>query len=1617
MKCIFLFTLPLLLSINHASAATRTLTGSGTVAWTAANWGGGLPASGDGCTITPTGNLTITGVPTVSISSLTISASNYTVTLQSSSASTITLTSSTTTFYINSNLTLGNYVSINCNADNVNATLNIAAGKTFNVGANSFTFKGGIISNNTTNKIDNAAGGVVTFNRYGNQAIPRGTYNGTLVLGGSGVKTWQGYTSTTCNGTLLYTGTATTSGTGGISVSNTTTVEYAGSGAQTINQADYDYLDAPGVLKINNTFGVTLAYSRKAMTLNMAAGLLNLGNYNLTLTTGSAVAGSPFSATKMVRTNGTGYLINTYATGGSFTYPIGESSNYTPVSLSLSNNTASGTVGARVTNSTHPNMNTPVAPISYLSRYWSFNSNGLGTNYSYTGTFSYPSANISGTESQLKYSVWNTSSWFQHDAGSSATSNVLTISTPVTYAMAPLSYDVTGRYGMGCTDPTLSGASQASAVCGSGSATINLTGMVANSTGNAIDYTINGVAQPQVTGINADGSGNASFSTSSLTTANNGQALVITKITNGSCYTDFSQTVTLNVKSKLNGDYTIAPAGDYQTFAAAVSDLINCGVDPAATYVTFTASSATYNEQIAISTFSNPNNVDVTFQSLTGNNADVTLTYPSSSSVGNNYTLQVNGADHLIFKNMTIARTGSNTYANVVNISGDASYNRFDNIIFSGRTGSYANTAALVYSDDNNTGNANNTFDGCYFLNGSAGIWYESTSTSYLKPNLTVQNSTFENYRYGMYMEYLQGVTITGNTFTNAASYNSASTQGIYAFYVNNALSITRNTFVYTSSTNTEGIELQACVGTAGYVGDVSNNMIIVGGTNTVNGINAGSLTAYKNIYFNSVYNTGTNASSASALYQNGSSNTNIQNNILYATVGLAIEILTTGGIGVCDYNDLYSTGANLGYWSANRVDLAAWQSASGKDAHSVSGDPAFTSATDLHCTSGSASSNAGIVIAGISNDFDGDNRQTGTAPVDGPDIGADEFSGCIDLTWTGTLGTDWDTPGNWSCLIVPTSTSDITIPDVANQPEVSSTATSVCRSITIDAGASVTVNSGKDLSVYGNWTNNGVSDVGTGTVVFTVSTPQAQTINGATTFGNLTINNSSGVTINDPTQVTGVLTPTSGTLICTGMLTLKSSSSGTALIAGTGSGSVTGQVTMERYMASRLGYHYYSSPFTNTPITEFTDELGTLTTGNPYINDDFNNNPNPFPNFFLYNEGRDVPFMNIGWEGAGANLDIMRGYCINFGVSTTPLTTTVKNTALGPVNSGAYNFTVTHTTSSDPSADGWNLVGNPYASPIDWLATNGWTKANVDDAVYCFKPSTQYAGTYTSFVNGNGTNDGSRYIASMQGFFVKAKISAGPSGAPFGVTNDVRIPALTSVFHKTLSNNPSLRLKGYNAANAIKADETVIYFDPLATFMFDSNLDAYKMLNNDPTYPNIFSRDSSIYSLSISALPPLTNTDVVIPLGFTTKTSGTYTIEATEMLNFDPSLHIYLEDNQTSTIQDLTLNPQYTFSINVNDPLYRFFIRFSPAILTGIEENGSSFAEAWSSGKDIFVNYSNPASQKTEISIYNMLGQKVISSEQAAIGTSQFTIEEPGCYIVNLISGSKIYQKKVVIL
>jgi GEVED domain len=132
------------------------------------------------------------------------------------------------------------------------------------------------------------------------------------------------------------------------------------------------------------------------------------------------------------------------------------------------------------------------------------------------------------------------------------------------------------------------------------------------------------------------------------------------------------------------------------------------------------------------------------------------------------------------------------------------------------------------------------------------------------------------------------------------------------------------------------------------------------------------------------------------------------QNNILVnsqnTTGAFGFYSLGTGNISsaTVNRNDYYVSVGNIGYYNAaNRTTLAAWQTATSKDANSLNINPVFTSATDLHLsygTTGSQFESGGAILSDYNVDYDNQARPGPAGSLNGGgtsyDIGADEFDG-----------------------------------------------------------------------------------------------------------------------------------------------------------------------------------------------------------------------------------------------------------------------------------------------------------------------------------------------------------------------------------------------------------------------------------------------------------------------------------------------------------------------------------------------------------------------------------------------------------------------------------------------
>ena len=432
----------------------------------------------------------------------------------------------------------------------------------------------------------------------------------------------------------------------------------------------------------------------------------------------------------------------------------------------------------------------------------------------------------------------------------------------------------------------------------------------------------------------------------------------------------------------LSGTYTIGKSASdsFSSFNAAVSKLINCGISGA---VVFKVDTGTFSEQITIpAIYGTSSSNTITFESKTGDSSSVVLTYgPTSSS--DNYTVQLNGANHVTFRNMTLQSTGS-SYTTVIYLTNASTSNTFsNNRILAAVTTSTSANYRLVYINSASLAQSYNSFIQNYFSNGSYGIYWMGYINDYDQGGL-IANNFFENQYYnGIYTRYIDSLKINNNLIWTNTSYTYF--YGIRCYSLNNYLRINANIIVDSNNYGGYGIFLNNINGSSGRIAVVANNFVSYNTYSSSRGIYV-SYCSFLFLNYNSVNITGSGSNSA-ALYYDGTTGTvRARNNIFSNAAGGYSMYMVTDLPTVCDYNDLYTSGANLCYHNYNFSGIASWQATTSRDAHSLSILPGFTSNTDLHI--GNVFLNGKALPIPTSVDIDGETRN-----ATNPDIGADEFT------------------------------------------------------------------------------------------------------------------------------------------------------------------------------------------------------------------------------------------------------------------------------------------------------------------------------------------------------------------------------------------------------------------------------------------------------------------------------------------------------------------------------------------------------------------------------------------------------------------------------------------------
>lgn len=332
------------------------------------------------------------------------------------------------------------------------------------------------------------------------------------------------------------------------------------------------------------------------------------------------------------------------------------------------------------------------------------------------------------------------------------------------------------------------------------------------------------------------------------------------------------------------------------------------------------------------------------------------------------------------------------------------------------------------------------------------------------------------------------------------------------------------------------------------------------------------------------------------------------------------------------------------------------------------------------------------------------------------------------------------------------------------------------------------------------------------------------------------------------------------------------------------------------------------------------------------------------------------------------------KGYMIR-AANDWPLTATVFNGQFtGVPFNGYYTQNI---------GKGYNLLGNPYASPIDaskFLTDNStlvgalyfWTHTSpASGGVY---PVNNFA-SYTT-LGGTASAAGGAVpngiIQVGQGFYINAFDSGSAS-----FKNSQRVNASASTqFFKT-SNNSSTGNESEKHRIWLNLNDATNNYNQIllgyvngATNGIDQYIDA-EVLNKENTMLYNVINDSE-YVIQGKGLP-FANTDE-IALGLKATTAGTYTISLENVDGLFTSQNVYVKDNMTKSIHNVKQAP-YQFVTTEGVFNNRFKVVFTNSAL----ENNSSISDGdvivFTQNEELKINASQ---EMSEVEVFDVLGRNI---------------------------------------
>jgi hypothetical protein len=564
-----------------------------------------------------------------------------------------------------------------------------------------------------------------------------------------------------------------------------------------------------------------------------------------------------------------------------------------------------------------------------------------------------------------------------------------------------------------------------------------------------------------------------------------------------------------------------------------------------------------------------------------------------------------------------------------------------------------------------------------------------------------------------------------------------------------------------------------------------------------------------------------------------------------------------------------------------------------------------------------------------------------------------------------------------------------------------------------IDCSGSLTVLSGTfdvsasnfAITVGGDFTHNGgIFNGRAGTFTFDGSVAQVCSGSTTTTFNNVTSNNSIG-----GVSVTGII-------IINGTLQVNDRSFGTS-----GFGSIiltaTGATTYAKIgplgaSASLVGTNWTIGAYIDGPATAYWQYLGSPVSGATLA--DWDNDPRFYMSGVGGNDGnsccpifRSVRTYNTAANtysnvtNTGASLVPGLGFMVWMSDNQSQLTAPLPYDTRGIPNFG----TVLRAVTAGGAGNGYNLVSNPYACPIDYSAvvTNSGGGTLHPDFLILLE-----TGNYA--VNPNGG-----IIAPNQGFMSIALVSS-------NIKFDELVKNTSSNPNILRTANPEnyLRITASNSTNGL-GGEAVVKIKADAHNGKDLSMDLPYIASPYDDATNIWTVDNDGSDLLMNALDGIQD-KLDIPLTVRSGTPGDQLLSFKGLNSFSAYSCAWLEDLATGEKINLKDHDTYSFHADAVGEDHHFTLHFErdgncPLNEQMLTPSLDASSQVFVNNGNILVKFGFEEKSDVVISVFNVAGQEVSAPKNFTVANETIALESPGAhgiYMVRIAKGDEVVSKKI---